>query len=563
MEYAMIDKPAHCPQFQTDDGESESIESREFSLIKNEKTYILSLIKKDDALVFKILNYESKISLKVLSKKTKILIGKIDDAYNLFIKFFENEKVSIKNIQFAKAIKLEVSIVAPTGKEENIEFDLLYNIKNKNSFINDLQFKCSSLQEEIQRLKNEAKEMRKQLRDLLSFKNQYNSMNLLPDNNIANSNINDNNNIIIEEKKKNIDLTDFDIDKSIPKDLKFAKSLATNSYSDWGLDNVFTAFISKDKIQFLVYATKDKWLVFYNLNEMKEANTIKSAHSYYITNLHHVYDEQEKRDIIMSVAAEDNQIKLWDLSTFKLINKIKYINKNGYLLSACFLEYNGMNCIATSNGELRQIEFGPIKIYNSEGKKILDIKDSNYNTNYITTYYDNDTTNYYLISGNDGFIKSYDIKQKTGAITFVDHAIYENDPNPYNRGNSYRSAAIIDSEKIKLLIGSHDDGEIKIWNFYTVNLIRKIPIGNPLRGICIWNANYIFIGSKDKTIKIVDVKNGKIVNSIKAHKLNTVLSLKLIILDNYGVCLISQGMGKEEINLWEVQFEKIKKKLFD
>ena len=134
MEYAMIDKPAHCPQFQTDDGESESIESREFSLIKDEKTYIISLIKKDEALVFKILNYESKISLKVLSKKTKILIGKIDDAYNLFIKFFENEKVSIKNIQFAKAIKLEVSIVAPTGKEENIEFDLLYNIKNKNSY---------------------------------------------------------------------------------------------------------------------------------------------------------------------------------------------------------------------------------------------------------------------------------------------------------------------------------------------------------------------------------------------------------------------------------------------
>jgi WD40 repeat protein len=105
-----------------------------------------------------------------------------------------------------------------------------------------------------------------------------------------------------------------------------------------------------------------------------------------------------------------------------------------------------------------------------------------------------------------------------------------------------------------MLIGSHDDGDIRIWNFYTIKLIKKIKSGNnPLRGICKWNENYIFIGSKDKTIKIVDINNGKIVKSIGGHQ-STVLSLKVINLDKSGYCLASQGMGKGEINFWEIQY---------
>ena len=132
--------------------------------------------------------------------------------------------------------------------------------------------------------------------------------------------------------------------------------------------------------------------------------------------------------------------------------------------------------------------------------------------------------------------------------------MYENEFNSQNLSKSYRSAVVISNGKDTMLIGSHDDGDIRIWDFYEIKLIRKIKSGNnSLRGICKWNENYIFIGSKDKTIKIVDIKNGTIIKSIGGHK-GTVISLKVIKLDKFGYYLVSQGMGKGEINLWEIQF---------
>ena len=563
MDDAETPAPVYKPS--NDDEEEETIdEKREYSLVNYDKTYTLSIIKTFYSLILKILNYDTKLSLDDFKKKTKIYVENIDEAFKSVIKFLENGKMIIKNIEFTRKIILQISISDFTGKEKNIELDLLYNSKNKDNLINDLQFQYSSLEEEVNTLKKEMKEMKAQIDEFLKFKNQISksqkAIQNIPDKIIENpTNMNKRNSIrnsISEEKRQNLETNELK-----PINLNFLLNLAQDSYSDWGLDNVFTAFTTIDKTPLLVYATEDKSLVFFSLYQMKVVNTIKKAHNDYITNIHHLYDEQEKKDIIMSVSAEDNHIKLWNVSNFKLYSKFKNINKEGFLLSACFLKYNDKNCIATSNGDLSHIEFGPIKIFDLKGRKLLDIKDSNYNTNYITTFYDNESSNNYLITGNDGFIKSYDVKQISSVITFVDQTIYENESSAINKGNSYRSAVVIDSEDIKMLIGSHDDGEIRIWNFYTVNLIKKIKTGNPLRGICIWNENFIFIGSKDKTIKIVDVKSGKIINSIKAHKINTVLSLKIIKIDKSGYCLISQGMRNEEINLWEIQYEKIEKKI--
>ena len=343
-----------------------------------------------------------------------------------------------------------------------------------------------------------------------------------------------------------------DINKSVPKDLKFSRNIAVDSYSEWGIDNVFAAFISVDKIPFIVYTTQDKALIIFNIEKRKAVNYIKKAHNNYITNIHHLYDEIEKRDIILSVSSKDNVIKLWNFSNLKLLFKSKSINKKGSLLSACFLKYDGKYCIATSNGGLDPIDYEPIKIFDFKGKKILEIDNSNHNTNFITTYYDNEVSDF-IISGNDGFIKSYEINLSSSCATFVDK-MYENEFNSQNLSKSYRSAVVISNGKDTMLIGSHDDGDIRIWDFYEIKLIRKIKSGNnSLRGICKWNENYIFIGSKDKTIKIVDIKNGTIIKSIGGHK-GTVISLKVIKLDKFGYYLVSQGMGKGEINLWEIQF---------
>ena len=64
-----------------------------------------------------------------------------------------------------------------------------------------------------------------------------------------------------------------------------------------------------------------------------------------------------------------------------------------------------------------------------------------------------------------------------------------------------------------------------------------------------WNNEYIFVGCDDKTIKIIELKNGKIINELKGHN-NKVLSIKSIIHPKYGKCIISQGADDNSIKIW-------------
>ena len=64
-----------------------------------------------------------------------------------------------------------------------------------------------------------------------------------------------------------------------------------------------------------------------------------------------------------------------------------------------------------------------------------------------------------------------------------------------------------------------------------------------------WNNECIFIGCDDKTIKLVELKNGKIIKELKGHK-REVISIKTIIHPKYGKCLISQGVKNDCIKLW-------------
>ena len=63
------------------------------------------------------------------------------------------------------------------------------------------------------------------------------------------------------------------------------------------------------------------------------------------------------------------------------------------------------------------------------------------------------------------------------------------------------------------------------------------------------NNEYIFVGCDDKTIKLIELKYGKIIKELKGHN-NKVLSIKSIIHPKYGKCLISKGAYNEPIKLW-------------
>ena len=80
---------------------------------------------------------------------------------------------------------------------------------------------------------------------------------------------------------------------------------------------------------------------------------------------------------------------------------------------------------------------------------------------------------------------------------------------------------------------------------------KKIKVSDGgLRGICLWDDNNLFVGSDDRTIKLVDIKNEFITKNLDGHN-NKVISLKKIIHPKFGECLISQAFKKDKIKLWK------------
>ena len=352
-----------------------------------------------------------------------------------------------------------------------------------------------------------------------------------------------NNNIyitdIIDEKNINFKKEIYSKNKELYKNpikIKFLKDMIKDIYSFYYLDNTFLVFKSIYKILFLIYSNRNKSIVFYNLIDNIKINEIKKAHNYDITNFRHYLDKSNKRDLIISISGFDNNIKLWNINNLDCIYNYEHIYKYGQLFSACFLNYFNQIIILTSNSNFGNIE--SIKVFDFNGHKLKEIDDSNDNTFYIDIYYDNQMNKNFIITGNFGYIKSYD---------YIENKIY----HKYNANDnrSHNSIIINNYEEIIKLIESSIDGTIRIWNFHSGNLINKIKIKNAsFYDICLWNNEYLFVGCEDGTIKLIELKTEKLIKELKSHN-RKVLTIKKIIHPLYQNCLLTQGIDRK-IKLW-------------
>ena len=314
-----------------------------------------------------------------------------------------------------------------------------------------------------------------------------------------------------------------------------------DSYIHYKLDNSFIIFKSIDNILFLIYSTKNISIISFNLIDNKKINEIKNAHKKYIANFRHYLDEQNKRDLIISISAIDNNIKLWNMNNLEILYNFEDINKEGEIYSACFLNDNNKNYIITSNSNLFNTE--NMKVFDFEGNKIKEIKDSNFNTFSIELYYDKITSKKYIISGNYCYIQSFD---------YVNNKFYKK----YNENElkymnlKYYAHFILYETNIIKLICSCGDSYIREWDFHSGKLLRKIKFeGEKIYGICIWDDAHLFSGFSNGKIQLIKMNDGKIIQTLKCHY-REVLNIKKISHPLLGDCLISQGFGNDFIKLW-------------
>ena len=188
---------------------------------------------------------------------------------------------------------------------------------------------------------------------------------------------------------------------SNPENIKLLYNLAEDSFNNKWIDNIFSVFNSINNIFYLIYANKDNSIISYDLINNKKINEIKNAHNKNIVNFRHNFDKLNKRDLIISISAEDNNIKLWDITNFNCLLHLKNINKVGELFSGCFLNIDCNIYILSTN--INRYNSEPIKVFNLNGNIIKEISDSKEDTVFIDVFYDNLLSKYFIITGIIGF----------------------------------------------------------------------------------------------------------------------------------------------------------------
>ena len=325
-----------------------------------------------------------------------------------------------------------------------------------------------------------------------------------------------------------------------PKDIQFSENLTKDSYADdSGLVNTFKVFNSVYNILYLIYSNRSKSIICYDLLNKKTKKELKTYGNKYITTIRHYLDKKNNRDIIMSISSDDSNIKLWNINNFEMILNLQKVNNKGYLFSACFLKDNNQNYIVSSNLDWNN-NMEPVKIFDFEGNKIKEIKDSNDKTMFIDTFYDKKMNKNFIITCNENYIKSYDYNMNELYRKYYD-----------GENGTHNHFIIKSNEEIIKLIESCNEGNVRIWDFHSGLLINKIKgIYKPLIGLSLWNNSCIFAGSKDNTIELIDIKKGIIVKSFNGHN-QTVLTIQKINHPQYGESLLFQGYMDDQIKLWK------------
>ena len=474
----------HTPQGKTSLIDFSLFDYKEFYILNSYIIFKIIIGKIENEIIINCKNYKISFNVKDLYILTGKNFDSIEDAYDYIVNIFEQNNYRITKISTNK----EIHLLLKLNNNKELELILLYNKNNTDIIINELN-----------KLKTENKKLKKDINILKGYHDNG----------------------------------------SNPKDIKLLSNITNESFTEVDLDNTFTVFKSVNDLLYLIYSTKNKSIICHDLVNQRIVKELTKCHDEYITSLTHYLDKIDNKDLVLSLSSNDNNLKLWNVNNWSLLLNINKVNNKGFLYSACFINENENNYIATCNA-IKKGEPENIKIFDFNGNKIKEIIKSNKNTLFIDSYYDDILRKNYIVTGNADHVKSYDFKKNE-----VYHKYHEK-----NNNKCHCSLIIKANEEIIKLLESSADGYIRIWNFHSAILINKIKIDNILLyGLCLWNNNYLFVGTEDKMIKLIDLNNGIIINSFSGHK-NAVLTIKKLIHPQYGEWLISQGLKDDNIKIW-------------
>ena len=312
----------------------------------------------------------------------RILENKINKKDNLkdnkdIIYYFEQTEESFKNIKGKKLFELFKEI----NEDEEIS---KMNSEKLFQYINKVEEKTKKILED-----------NKKSIINYNFEHTFTTFKKEENNNQINININNNMNKI----KKIFNFTFQNVPSS--------KDITTDSYSNLILDNTFCLFKSINDLLCIVYSNEEKTLIFKDINS-KILMEKPKAHKKSITNIRH--HSSTKYDYILTISASDNNIKIWNFEDQTIIFEKDFYDK-GLIYSACFLFYPKEKCIIISyyNQYKNAGKEKDIQVFNFKKNKLIKtIKAESDKTYFIDTFYEINSNTNFIITGNEGYICSYD-----------------------------------------------------------------------------------------------------------------------------------------------------------
>ena len=223
-------------------------------------------------------------------------------------------------------------------------------------------------------------------------------------------------------------------------------------------------------------------------------------------------------------------IRIFDIKNWNIILTINE-NNFGTLKSACFLHYikdNEYFIISSNDSSTKPTK---IKIYDFNGKIKKEIENSNENSFFVKTYYEEKNRKTFIVSVNKKWIKSYD---------FEKNIIYK---KYYEKGiEGYSNLEIIKTkdEVIQLITSCAAYDLILIFNFDTGNLLNKIEMEEKFFTMYLYSEKILFIGTLKGSLIIMNLLSQEKKKFEKIHG-NFICSINSFTHKKEGKCLVTQA----------------------
>ena len=353
----------------------------------------------------------------------------------------------------------------------------------------------------------------------------------------------DKNNNKIEKKEEYEKKINYKFKKN--PNLKYKHDITDNN-DFYGRNDVFEVFISyKDNSEYIVSKNFDNFnLDIFKLIENKKILSLK-GHNNHITTIRYFINDKNKNEYLIS-ADFNYYIIIWDITNnYNILHNFNSgYNGNIYSCLLVFPYYSDNNYFITST---RAIHYGTRV---DQYTKLYSLNDGKFIKNYDLT--DNIRIFYLLLWHNKFDDQYYVIQLSIGQILI--YSLFGEDYFCLKNGNEdvILSGYIYEKNKIDYLCVSAFENII-IWDLFFKSKFKVISsLGNQLWHIIKWNDKYSIIPDrKNKSFKIIDMEQYKIISNIGGEHKNDILCVKKVFHPIYGESLLSCGEDKT-IKLWTI-----------